>query len=127
MPRNGFPDWEKHEKEVQQWLGLNPTIGSGNKWHDISDGSTKGHPDNIAFPIMVDCKSTRSGSYSVNKKFFLKWIKDAGLRGRKFFMPIRFEEDDQKDLDLIVLDMNTFRDMLKVYKQYMQYHMDKDG
>lgn len=111
------PNWQKHESDIQENFGLSATSGSGNKWHDVSDGVTRGHYSTVVFPVMVDCKATEKKSYAINKDFFKKWQKTAGLEGKTFFMPIRFENELGKvELDLVAIDLDTFTEMYNAYK-----------
>jgi hypothetical protein len=112
------PNWKKHEADIQEELGLSSTSGSGNKWHDVSDGVTRGHYSTVVFPLMVDCKDTEKKSYSINRDFFLQWQRTAGLEGKTFCMPIRFEDEDtgKVKLDIVAIDLDTFTEMYKAYK-----------
>lgn len=124
--KEGQPNWPKHEADVRSWLGLSSTVGSGNKWHDVSDGTHKGHPLELVFPLMVDAKATRDKSYSFKRDFWKKWVTEAAKLGKTFMMPVRFEEDGQKDVDVMVVDMDTFRDMYRVYRDYRAW-VEKNG
>lgn len=106
-------DWERHEYDVQQLLQLDSTSGSGNKWHDISDGTTR---DQYAssFLLMVDAKSTIKGSYSVNAKFMRSWVDKAVELGKRFALPIRFLKDNGHHEDYIVLTLDDFAELMQM-------------
>ena len=106
-------DWERHEYDVQQLLGLASTIGSGNKWHDISDGTVKDQYSG-PFLLMVDAKSTIKGSYSVNAKFMRSWVDKAVELGKRFALPIRFLKPNGHHEDYIVLTLDDFAELMQL-------------
>lgn len=112
MPEKG---WERHEREVQELLGLRATIASGSQWHDPSDGVTPGHYSDSSFPLMVDCKCTTQKSYSLNRAFLADWREKAEMSGKRFALPVRFEDKASRtpvSEDYIVLTLNDFVDLL---------------
>lgn len=84
----GNPAWEKFEHEVQEVLDLRSTAGSGNQWHDVSDGRSR--PED-PYKLMVDCKHTESASYSLAAPMLQKWLDKATELGYHFALPTRME------------------------------------
>lgn len=104
-----MPDWVKHEAEVNEALGLEPTISSGSKWHDIGDGVHRG--EGRKFPMVVDAKSTDHESFTLKHKDLSFWWKRAKESGRVFGLPVRFDRfDEQKDW--VVLEFNEYCQIL---------------
>lgn len=112
-------NWERHEREVQELLGLSATPGSGNQWHSPSDGVDNTHYSSATFPLMVDCKCTVNKSYSVTREFMAKWREKAEMAGKRFALPIRFAEKDPRSHrheDYIVLTLDDFAELLELAK-----------
>jgi hypothetical protein len=84
----GNPKWEQFEHEVQDVLDLRSTPGSGNQWHDPSDGRSR--PDD-PYKLMVDCKHTESASYSLAAPMLQGWLDKAAELGYRFALPVRME------------------------------------
>ncbi|AEQ21073.1 conserved hypothetical protein [Rhodococcus phage E3] len=109
-------NWERHEREIQELLGLRATIASGNQWHDPSDGVTPGHYSDSTFPLMVDCKCTTQKSFSLSRTFFADWRKKAEMAGKRFLMPVRFEYKDgriERREDYVILALDDLVDLLE--------------
>lgn len=105
--------WELHEADMQEVLGLNSTIGSGNQFHDIGDGST-GHNRLSNFPLVIDAKCTEKGSYSVNRDFMKDWLQKAAELGKMFLLPIRFQKSKYEYDDYVVLELNDLLLLLEL-------------
>lgn len=97
--------FQQHEKDLQDVLGLNSSIASGNQWHDIGDGST-GHNRESSIGIIIDCKSTIKGSYSLNAVMLKDWLHKAALKGKMFLLPVRFVNPSIQDY--VVLELEDF-------------------
>lgn len=48
--------WQEHEAHIQKLLGLDSTIASGSKFHDIGDAVDRSHPNESDFRILADAK-----------------------------------------------------------------------
>lgn len=106
--------WQKHEADLQEALGLNSTIGSGNQSHDIGDGST-GHNRKTDFPMVIDCKCTLNKSYSLSSDLLEEWLHKAAELGKMFLLPIRFQ--NAKTKDYVVLQLEDFQLLLDLAKK----------
>lgn len=105
-----LPAWARWESVVQQALGLKSTIGSGNQFHDPSDGRTAEHYTEHPRPLMVDAKHTELKSYTLTKKDLGQWVKKAALFGCRFGLPIRFESDGSIE-DYIVVPFEDYEEL----------------
>lgn len=110
--------WQRHEQDLQEALGLNSSIASGNQWHDIGDGST-GHNRQNAIGIIIDCKQTIKGSYSLNAAFLKEWLAKAALKGKMFLMPVRFTEPEIQDY--VVVELQDFLLLWNLAKKELGY------
>lgn len=95
--------WQRHERELQEALGLNSTIASGNQFNDPGDGST-GHNRLNPIPIIIDCKCTEKKSYSLNSEMLSEWLQRAAELGKMFMLPVRFVNSDPQDYVVLQLD-----------------------
>jgi hypothetical protein len=95
--------WQKHESDLQEALNLSPTVGSGNQFHDIGDGSTI-HNRLVDFPMVIDCKCTEKKSYSLSSELLEDWLRRAEEQGKMFLLPVRFQHAKVKDYVVIQLD-----------------------
>jgi hypothetical protein len=102
--------WQVHEEYVQNLLGLDSTICSGNKFYDPGDGVDREHPSQKAFPLIIDAKCTKAKSYSVKAEFLKEWEEKAAMLGKRFAMPIRFEPSQ----DYVLLTLNDFAELLEL-------------
>lgn len=112
MSEKRFPDWQRHEAEVQERLGLGATVGSGSKFYDISDGTDRDHPTDGLFQLMVDCKATVNKSYSLVNKFLRDWRKTALEWDKVFLLPLRFENEDGTSDDWVVMHLDDAGELL---------------
>lgn len=105
-----------HEQDVQELLGLDSTICSGNKFYDPGDGVDRSHPSQNSFALIVDAKCTTAQSYSLKASFLKEWEEKAATLGKRFAMPIRFESltDLSQRQDYILLTLNDFAELLEL-------------
>jgi len=111
MPRK---IWQQHEKDLQEALGLNSTIASGNQFNDPGDGST-GHNRLNPIPIIIDCKCTEKKSYSLNSELLSEWLQRAGELGKMFMLPVRFLNADPQDY--VVLQLEDLLTLIELAKR----------
>lgn len=108
--------WQAHEAHVQKLLNLDSTICSGNKFYDPGDGVDRQHPDQITFPLIVDAKCTTAKSFSVKNEMLREWLEKAAMLGKRFAMPIRFEDlmDSNIKDDYVLLSLDDFAELLEL-------------
>lgn len=111
------PNWQRHELEIQQRLGLSSTIGSGNKFHDPSDGTDKKHHSEHDFQVMIDAKSTSKKSYRLSRRLLKDWREKALVWGKIFMLPLRFEYEDESTDDWIILHIDDFSEMYELARR----------
>lgn len=101
--------WQKHEQEVAEALGLRLTITSGNKWFDQGDGVTPGrdHP----FPLYVDAKYTVRGSYSINGDELRQYQRQAEELGKRMILAVRLNPPAREAQDYVVLSLHDFAEL----------------
>jgi hypothetical protein len=112
--------WFHWETDVQSALDLNAMPGSGNQWHAPSDGTTVGHWTETRWPIMVDCKHTTQKSFSVARKVMDQWVKQAMGSGKRFALPIRFEDENDTHAtrsDYVVIPMDDYAELVKLHRE----------
>lgn len=112
-----IPEWAKFEQDVQQMLGLQSTIGSGNKFYDPSDGVSPGVPYDDPIPLMVDCKTTENKSYRVDRDFLRQWYKKSLGLGYEFALPLRFLDKQSGDEDWVVIPLKTFVSLMDFFRK----------
>lgn len=105
------PKWQRHEREVQQLLGLDATITSGNKWFDPGDGVTRGRRS--PFPLYADCKCTERKSFSLKLDLLNDLQYQAAELGRRLILPVRFHPDVGPQ-DYIVCSLHDFAELLSL-------------
>jgi hypothetical protein len=82
-------EWEKFEEDVQNLLGLDATICSGNKFYDQGDAVDRSHPNKKCWRMMVDCKYTEKNSFPVTAKFMGGMVDKATELGLRFALAVR--------------------------------------
>ncbi len=105
----GNPKWEQFEKEVQSLLNLRSTPGSGNQWHDVSDG--RSHPGDL-YKLMVDCKFTASKSFSLNGEMLQKWWDKATGLGYYFALPVRLDGASGRQKDWVAVPIDDYAELV---------------
>lgn len=113
MTSKGFPLWERFEKDVQRILGLRQTLGSGNQWHDVSDGVT--HPDD-PYKLMVDCKHTKGSSYILKVKMLQQWWEQATNLGYHFALPVRFEGNIGSRKEWVTITLDDYEELVDNFR-----------
>lgn len=104
--------WEKHEADVAQMFGLDQTLASGSKFHDIGDATHRGR--GFPFPVIADAKYTTFSSMSIRLKDLRDWVGRAAEQGKRFIMPIRFDlrsEDADPD-DWVLIQAHDLAELL---------------
>lgn len=110
--------WRAHEAYAQKLLGLDSTICSGNKWNDPGDGIDRSHPQENSFALIIDAKCTSTKSFSIKSDFLREWREKAAMLGKRFAMPIRFEDlaSDRVE-DYVLLSLDDFSELLELAKE----------
>ena len=112
MPSN-MPDWQAHESEVAELLGIDTTVSSGNKFYDISDAVTRGHALDDRVQFMADMKATIRKTFRLDRDFLHEYRERAILRSKIFLLPVRFENPETKYReDWILVHANDFSELL---------------
>lgn len=108
--------WRGHEEYVQKLLGLDSTICSGNKFYDPGDGVDRSHPDENPFALIIDAKCTAAKSFSIKAELLREWMLSAAMLGKRFAMPIRFENPLEYDgnEDYILMGLDDFAELLEL-------------
>lgn len=119
--------WEAHERHVQRVLGLDSTIASGSKFHDIGDAVDRRHPNESDFRILADAKYTEKGSYSLSLKFLSQMADKATALGKRFLLPVRFWPATEKiPHDYVVISLDDFTELLVKSRAWDELVGDKD-
>lgn len=107
--------WQAHEGHVQKLLNLDSTICSGNKFYDPGDGVDRSHPRQNSFALIIDAKCTTAKSFSLKLDVLKEWEEKAYAWGKRFAMPIRFENPvNDRVTDYILLPLNDFAELLEL-------------
>jgi len=105
----GNPKWEQFEKSVRSLLKLRSTPGSGNQWHDVSDGvSVPADP----YKVMVDCKFTESKSYSLGGKLLQDWWERATELGYHFALPVRLDGHPGRIKEWVTIPLDDYAELV---------------
>lgn len=103
--------WERHEKDVAEMFGLDQTLCSGSKFHDIGDATHRGR--SFPFPVIADAKYTEHSSFSVKLLQLRQWGTRAAEQGKRFIMPIRFHiVADGTQEDWVLLKAHDLAELL---------------
>ena len=109
-------EWSQWEDHVNELLGLRATPASGARWQATGDGVDTDRES--VFPLIVDCKATERGSFSLNKKDLRQWVEHAIGLGKRFAMPIRFwNKGSTRSADYILLELNDFVELLEMVRR----------
>lgn len=106
----GNPKWEQFEHHVQEFLNLRSTPGSGNQWHDVSDGRSRSED---SYKLMVDCKFTESKSYSLNGKLLQGWYDKATELGYHFALPVRLEGSAGRTKEWVAITLDDYVELVE--------------
>lgn len=102
---------DRHETYLADLLDGRTTRGSGNQWHDQTDGKHTLYEQMYAFAW--DGKATMAKSISVSLKMWEKLVEQA--RPHLPALPLRFYQDARARKvteDLIVIRLQDFADLL---------------
>lgn len=104
---------DAHEEHVAELVGGRIPRGSGNQWRDQLDVK---HDSRDPMGFAMDAKSTRKKSFSVSLKIWEKLVEQG--YGQRPALPIRFypEHGLKPELDLVVLTLDDFAEMLETIK-----------
>jgi Holliday junction resolvase len=94
---------DRHEKAIAMALMGQRVSGSGSQWH------SKG--DVITDTELVECKATRSKSYSVGVDRWNKITDEATTVGREPVMAVRLADVNRKPVDLIVITLDRYMEL----------------
>lgn len=115
-------DWRSAEKDIRELLGLDSTIGSGNKWYDIGDSVD--HDPDSSFPLLVETKSTIHKSYSISRKYVQEYWEKASMRGKRFLLHIQFQDREPQENkvektqnDWVALPLDDFLDLYELSRR----------
>lgn len=106
----GNPKWEQFEHEVQKLLGLRSTPGSGNQWHDVSDGVSKVEDP---YKLMVDCKFTESKTFRLDGKVLQDWWDKATELGYYFALPVRLDGSSGRHKEWVVVHLDDYAELVE--------------
>ena len=110
----GNPTWERWERDVQETLGLDATVCSGNKFNDIGDATDNRPPGDDSFRLLVDCKFTEHFSYSVTARKMRRWGETGTEKGKRAILALRFwPRGQQQPDDFVVMDFDDFAELLE--------------
>lgn len=109
----GNPAWEKFEHEVQELLFLRSTPGSGNQWHDVSDGRSR--PED-PYKLMVDCKFTEAKSYSLNGRTLQDWWDKATGLGYYFALPVKLNGSDGRIKEWVTVPLDDYAELVEAIR-----------
>lgn len=110
--KGGIAAWKRFEQDVQALLGLDATPNSGARWHSPGDCVDNDLIDN-RFPLQAECKHTTHGSFPLQAKLLRQWARTAAGTGRRFVMPIRLEPSGESPLDVVVLLLDDFVEIVQ--------------
>lgn len=112
------PGWEHWESDLQELLGLDSTICSGNQFHDTGDAVDNTNPRDVSFPLLVDCKYTEKQSFSVSRKNMEQWLLRGTERGKRAIMAIRvWPRGFPHGRDYVVCSADDFAELLEIARQ----------
>lgn len=116
---------DAHEDWLVETLGGAKTRGSGNQWRAPADGRHNPY-DKREWPFAWDGKSTFAKSASVNRDMWEKIREQA--RPNLPLIPLRFYDNEKLEvgLDLVVLDAQTFADILEAAEQWKAHQRGDD-
>lgn len=92
--------WEKKELDDAKDFGGKLQIGSGRTWKNKLDVKTDDY--------LIEAKCTEKKSYSLKLDLWMKVMRAAVREGRTPILSLRFERENQKPIDLVILDKNDY-------------------
>src|ERR1700756_20523 len=106
--------WQAWEYEIQNKLGLDSTICSGNKWNDIGDATDNNNPQDDSFRLLVDCKQTENFSFSLKISNLEGWFERGLEKGKRALFAIRLWPRGLIDpMDVVVIGLDDFCELLE--------------
>lgn len=104
--------WRAHERDLQERLGLDATICSGNQFYDSGDAVD--NDGSSGWPLWVDGKYTAAKSYSIKRDEIDSMRRRAEMLGKRFLLAIRFFDARNPRLcaDYVVLTLEDYEEML---------------
>lgn len=107
--------WVAFEQHVNSLLGLDRTIASGNKWHDVGDGVDRSRGD---FAIQTDAKYTEAGSFYLNAAKMYQWCQRAQGLGKRFVLAVRFMPKwADRPEDYVILRLDDFTELMEKLRE----------
>lgn len=110
---------DSHEADIAEWTKGKVQKGSGNQWQ--SQGDTKNGEFLVPLPITSDGKSTLGKSFSITRVMWDKIVSQTFNQIPALFL--RFYKDEslrQTDLDLVVLEAQTFSEILEDARKWRE-------
>lgn len=108
--------WERHEADVAEMFGLDQTLASGSKFHDIGDATHRGR--GFPFPVIADAKYTEHSSMVLKLLTLTDWTRRAAEQGKRFIMPIRFHIVAQgTDEDWVLIQAHDLAELLDMINE----------
>ena len=108
---------DAHEAHLADLLGGRMTKGSGNQWHDQSDGK---QPMDLPYSFSWDGKASMGKSISVTREMWVKIRQQA--HDRRPAIPLRWYDTEKLDvgLDLVVILLDDFACLLADANRWQQ-------
>ncbi len=109
------PGWQPWESYVNEQLGLDPTVASGNQFYDKGDGVDRSQGE---WAFQVDSKYTDKISFSTKAREMTQWATQAMSRGKQFVLAVRcWPRGYHQPVDFAVVPFDTFSSMLSRLKE----------
>lgn len=109
---------QQFERDTQRVLGLRPTISSGNKWHDPSDGKHAENHQDVPYRLMVDCKQTDHRGFILYWTVLAGWWRKATQLGHKFALPVRFSKvRGEEPTDWVVVPLDDYAELVHTMRR----------
>ncbi len=102
---------QRHERDTASATGGRTTAASGARPGHKSDvvGSRDDYGDRAD---RIECKATSRKSMSIKLAWWEKIETEAAESGREPVLAIRFERTGARDVDLVVIDRNTYLELI---------------
>lgn len=94
---------DRHEKAIAMALMGRRVTGSGSQWHSKGDVVTDTE--------LVECKATRTKSYSVGVERWTKIADEAATIGREPVMAVRLADTNRTPVDLIIISLDRYMEL----------------
>jgi len=118
--RGSMDHGRKSEERVAKSLTARLTSGSGNKAHDKGDMrlSTSVNALEVLRELLIEAKSTNTGSLPLKHEWLAKISDEAKVTGRTPALSVSFvtpEGKGKRHGDWMVIPMDVFREMVDVF------------